>query len=47
MSVVAGVAIVPDMSTQLLLAERFITAHEVANVLRHYESLTGMEFWYD
>ncbi|KAF8880074.1 hypothetical protein BD779DRAFT_1550327 [Infundibulicybe gibba] len=24
----------------------FLTGHEVANVLRHYDSLTGRAFWY-
>lgn len=31
----------------MLLANRFISGSEVAEVLKHYESLTGMDSWYD
>ncbi|KAJ2936560.1 hypothetical protein H1R20_g533, partial [Candolleomyces eurysporus] len=31
----------------LLLANRFLTANEVAQTLKYYESLTGMDFWYN
>ncbi|KIY43504.1 hypothetical protein FISHEDRAFT_53376 [Fistulina hepatica ATCC 64428] len=29
-----------------LLANRFLTGHDVAVVLKYYESLTGMDYWY-
>jgi len=32
---------------KMLLANRFLSGHEVAEVLKHYESLTGMATWYD
>ncbi|KAF8156828.1 hypothetical protein B0H34DRAFT_710695 [Crassisporium funariophilum] len=31
----------------MLLANQFLTGHEVAQVLVHYENLTGMAHWYD
>lgn len=31
----------------MLLANRFLSGHEVAEILQHYESLTGMATWYD
>lgn len=32
---------------KMLLANRFLSGHEVAEILQHYESLTGMATWYD
>ena len=30
---------------QMLLSNRFLTGHDVAQVLVHYEDLVGMAFW--
>ena len=30
---------------QMLLSNRFLTGHDVAQVLLHYEDLVGMAFW--
>ena len=30
---------------QMLLSNRFLTGHNVAQVLVHYEDLVGMAFW--
>ena len=30
---------------QMLLANRFISGHEVAKILKHYEKLVGMDRW--
>lgn len=32
---------------KMLLANRFLTGADVADVLKHYEGLTGMDSWYD
>ena len=31
--------------SQMLLSNRFLTGHDVAQVLLHYEDLVGMAFW--
>ncbi|KAF9558211.1 hypothetical protein CPC08DRAFT_563452 [Agrocybe pediades] len=31
----------------MLLANQFLTGKDIAQVLKHYEKYTGMEFWYD
>ena len=31
---------------QMLVATRFITVGEVVRVLKHYETHTGMDYWY-
>jgi hypothetical protein len=30
---------------QMLLSNRFLTGHDIAQVLVHYEDLVGMAFW--
>ena len=34
-----------DHYYQMLLSNHFLTGHEVAQVLVHYEGHTGMAFW--
>ena len=31
---------------QMLVATRFLTLEEVVRVLKHYETHTGMDYWY-
>lgn len=31
----------------MLLANRFLTGANIANVMKHYEGLIGMESWYE